>query len=168
MKRLIVLSGVPGSGKSYFCEQVLKCTHGHTYVVSSDELRKQVGGHQQNLDHEQEIWKIFYELPTVYASDMDATVILDSTNTFRKYRIDPNRKFKDLYDKIILVYFNIPKDILLKQNLEREFPIPNDALMRYYDTFEIPNKEDEQFFDNIYVINENNLLDIVDKIIKEV
>ena len=150
MKKLIVLSGVPGSGKSYFCKQLLNKTCGHTYVVSSDELRKQVGGHQQNLDHEQEMWKMFYELPLVYASDVDATVILDSTNTLRKYRIDANVKFKDLYDEIYLIYFNISKETLLKQNLDREFPIPSEALIYYYNTFEVPNEEDEKFFDDFF------------------
>ena len=77
------------------------------------------------------MWKMFYELPLVYASDVDATVILDSTNTLRKYRIDANVKFKDLYDEIYLIYFNISKETLLKQNLDREFPIPSVFLISW-------------------------------------
>ena len=164
MSKLVVLSGVPGSGKSYFCKKVLETSKGHVYIVSSDQLRKEVGGHQQNLDFEPVIWKMFYELPKTYSEDKDGIVILDSTNTLRKFRIDPNQELKPLFDEIILVYFDIEKDILLKQNLEREFPIPSEAIINYYDTFERPNEEDEKFFDNIYVIRERDFSKIVEEI----
>ncbi len=167
MSKLIVLSGVPGSGKSYFCKKLLENTTGHIYIVSSDQLRKEVGGHQQNLDNEATIWDMFYKLPKVYSEDKEGIVVLDSTNTLRKYRIDANIDFKNYFDEIDLVYFDIEKDILLKQNLEREFPIPSEAIIYYFDTFERPNEIDEAFFDNIYIIRERDFSSIIDEIIQK-
>lgn len=167
MKKLVVLSGVPGSGKSYFCELVKKSTSGHVYVVSSDALRKEVAGHQQNLEFDQIIWKMFYQLPKVYSLDSSAIVILDSTNTLTKFRVDATSELKDYFDEIDLVVFKIEKDVLEKQNLEREFPIPIDALTKYYDTFEMPNEKDESFFDNIYIIDSRDFHRIVYKIIEQ-
>ena len=43
MNKLIILSGVPGSGKSYFSKTIKKIKNSHVYIVSSDELRKEIG-----------------------------------------------------------------------------------------------------------------------------
>ena len=40
MNRLIVLSGVPGSGKSYFSASFKAKKEKHVYIISSDALRK--------------------------------------------------------------------------------------------------------------------------------
>ena len=165
MKKLIVLSGVPGSGKSYFSELVKKSTSGHVYIVSSDNLRKQIAGHQQNLDYDSLMWKMFYELPKVYSLDENAIVILDSTNTLSKYRVDPNLELKKYFDQIDLVVFKINKDVLEKQNLDREFPVPIEALTNYYQNFEMPNEKDKSFFDNIHIIDSNDFHKIVYKIV---
>ena len=105
---------------------------------------------------------MFYELPKTYSEDKEGIVILDSTNTLRKFRIDKNEEFKQYFEEIDLVYFDIEKDVLLKQNLEREFPIPSDVLIKYYDTFERPNEEDENFFDNVKVKPHNNPVPAID------
>ena len=164
MKKLIVLSGVPGSGKSYFSDLVKKSMIGHVYIVSSDTLRKQIAGHQQNLEHDELMWKVFYELPKVYSLDKDAVVILDSTNTLTKYRVDANRELKQYFDEVDLVLFKINLDVLERQNLDREYPIPIEALSTFYKNFQMPQKEDEEFFDNIYIIDSNDFHKIVYKI----
>jgi tRNA uridine 5-carbamoylmethylation protein Kti12 len=166
MAKLVVLSGVPGSGKSYFSNLVKEKKKDHCYIVSSDALRKLITGHQQDLHADKVMWKMFYELPKIYANDKDSIVILDSTSITRQYRIDTNIVLKQYYDEVILVFFDIPKDIIDKQNLDREFPIPQEAIDLYYKTIEFPNEKDEEFFDKIYSITPNNFLEIVDKIIK--
>lgn len=165
MKKLVVLSGVPGSGKSYFSELIKKSTTGHVYIISSDNLRKLIAGHQQNLDFDPLMWKIFYQLPRAFSLDEDAIVILDSTNTLSKYRVDATEELKQYFDEVDLVVFKIERDVLEKQNLEREFPIPIEALTYYYDNFEMPNEKDESFFDNIYIIESRDFHKTVYKII---
>ena len=59
MSKLVVLSGVPGSGKSYFSKALRKKKTGHVYIISSDALRDLVTGNQQNLSEDTLMWKMF-------------------------------------------------------------------------------------------------------------
>lgn len=164
MSKLIVLSGVPGSGKSYFSKLLRKKKVGHVYVVSSDSLRDMVTGSQRNLSEEQLIWKMYYELAKVYADDPRGIVILDATNASLKYRIDAVRELKSHFDETDLVLFDIPKEVVIKQNLEREFPVPEVVLEEYFEAFQLPQVEDYEFFNNVYITNGENLQDIVNLI----
>ena len=52
MSKLVVLSGIPGSGKSYFSKLLRRKKVGHVYIISSDALRDMVTGSQRNLSEE--------------------------------------------------------------------------------------------------------------------
>ena len=162
MSKLVVLSGVPGSGKSYFSRLLRKKKVGHVYVISSDALRDLVTGCQRNLSEEDLMWKMFYDLAKVYSADKRGIVILDATNRSTKYRIDAVKDLKEYYDEADLVLFDIPKEVVLKQNLEREFPVLEAVILEYFDEFELPQKEDYEFFKNVFIANGKNEEEIVD------
>ena len=167
MNKLIVLSGVPGSGKSYISLLIKdRMKAGHVYVVSSDSLRKQICGTQQCLDHDNLMWAMYYEMAKAYALDKDGIVILDSTNSRRMYRIDKVKPIKHLFNEVDLVTFELDKLTVMRQNMERDFPIPSDALERLIDEYEHVNEEDKEFFDNIFTIDDSYLNTVIDKIIK--
>ena len=167
MNKLIVLSGVPGSGKSYISLLIKdRMKAGHVYVVSSDSLRKQICGTQQCLDHDDLMWAMYYEMAKAYALDKDGIVILDSTNSRRMYRIDKVKPIKHLFDEVDLVTFELDKLTVMRQNMERDFPIPSDALERLIDEYEHVNEEDKEFFDYIFTIDDSYLNTVIDKIIK--
>ena len=88
MNRLIVLSGVPGSGKSYLSTQLKKALKKHVYIISSDELRLNILGNQQDLSEDVLVWKIYYSLVETYSIDKNGTVILDATHSKKVYRLD--------------------------------------------------------------------------------
>lgn len=162
MNYLVVLSGVPGSGKSYFSNALREDKEKHVYIISSDQIRKEICGNQQDLSQDPLVWKIFYSLIKTYSEDKEGIVILDATNAKKEYRLDLIKPYRELYDEIDLVCFHIDKDLVLKQNKEREFPIPECALLKLIDAFEMPDKEEEEFFDHIDLITDHN----IDKIIK--
>ena len=167
MNKLIVLSGVPGSGKSYISILIKdRMKNGHVYVVSSDTLRTQIAGSQKNFDYEELMWNMYYEMAKTYSLDKDGIVILDSTNSRRMYRIDKVKPLKDLFGEVDLVTFELDKLTVMRQNMEREFPIPSDALERLFDEYEHVNDEDKVFFDNIYHVNQRDLSPIIDDILK--
>ena len=164
MSKLVVLSGVPGRGKSYFSKALRKKKAGHVYIISSDALRDLVTGNQKNLSEDTLMWKMFYELAKVYSADPKGIVVLDATNRSIEYRIDSVKALKPSFDEADLVLFDVPKEVVLKQNFEREFPVPEAVLNEYFDNFELPRKEDYEFFHNVYITNGDNLEEIIDLI----
>ena len=163
MNRLVVLSGVPGSGKSYFSNALREYKEKHVYIISSDQIRKDICGNQQDLSQDPLVWKIFYSLVKTYSEDKDGIVILDATNAKKEYRLDNIKPYKELYDEIDLVCFHIEKDLVLKQNREREFPIPEDALLRLIDAFMLPDEEERAFYNHVDIITDHNIDKVINR-----
>lgn len=164
MNKLVILSGVPGSGKSYFSAQLKKHKGSHTYIVSSDALRADILGNQQDLSADRLMWKMYYKLAYVYSMDPDAIVVLDATHSTSFYRIEATKKIKPLFQEIDLVSFNLPKDIVLYQNKNREFPIPEDVLITLLGKFETPDEKDKEYFDKIFVIDSHEIDSIIEQL----
>lgn len=165
MKKLVVLSGVPGSGKSYFSKCVKEIKGTHVYVVSSDSLRKEMLGNQRNLSKEEVVWDIFYNLPKVYALDPEAFVILDATHTTSALRLKIQKDLAPHFDEIYLVLFHIPVDVARKQNKERENPVPDYVMDSFFESFEMPNEEENKVFNKVYVISNIEIDRVVNDII---
>ncbi|MCD8209397.1 MAG: AAA family ATPase [Coprobacillus sp.] len=154
MAKLVVLSGVPGSGKSYFTSLVQRKYGGHVYSVSSDALRNLVGGGIQNFENEQLIWKMYYELPKVWVLDPNGIVIMDATQTRKEFRYEAIKQYKDSFDSIDLVMFTLPDDVIKEQNVNREWVVPDKAMDKFFGEFSTPLDEEEiAFFDHIYFLN---------------
>lgn len=167
MSKLIVLSGVPGSGKSFFSKLLREAKGGHVYVVSSDELRDLACGSPQIFTKEKEIWTMFYELPKVYSVDKEALVILDATQTIKKFRTDVliDKKLKDYFDEVDLVVFNLDKEIVKIQNKNRDWPVPQEVLERFFNEFTLPNEEEIGFFKKVFYIRESlDFQDVINQI----
>ena len=164
MSKLVVLSGVPGSGKSYFSKLLRKKKEGHVYIISSDSLRDLVTGNQRNLSEEELIWKMYYELARVYSQDKKGIVILDATNTSTKYRIDSVKELRNHFDEADLVIFDVPREVVKRQNLDREFPVPEAVLDEYLDEFQLPTNEDYAFFANVFIATGANDEEIIEQL----
>lgn len=153
MKTFILLSAVPGAGKSTWAEQY-RLSHKHVKVVSSDEIRKEITGEFQNFEHEDEVWNAYFSLINVYAKEEEeVTVIADSTNLKNKYRkiyIDRVRGF----DRKILIVLKKDLETLLRQNKERRESqiVPEEVLINMFKGFEDPSEEIIDFFDEYVVI----------------
>ena len=161
MNKLVILSGVPGSGKSYFSAHLKKYKGSHVYIVSSDALRADIIGNQQDLSQDRLMWKMYYKLAYVYSMDPDAIVVLDATHSTSFYRIEATKKIKPLFQEIDLVSFNLPRDLVIYQNKHREFPIPEDALLKLLDKFEAPDEQDKDYFDKIFIIDSHDIENVI-------
>ena len=78
MKTFILLSAIPGSGKSTWAKRYVS-EHPGTRIVSSDDLRIEFGGKPNNFDHEDEVWKAFMDRIHEYGKEDGSTVIADAT-----------------------------------------------------------------------------------------
>jgi predicted kinase len=153
MRTLIVLSAIPGSGKSTWAKKYQK-EHANTFIVSSDEIRLEFFGAVNDFRDERRVWDTFLERLNHYAETMaDVTVIADATNLQNKYR----RMYAELtpkYEKHILVRFDIPYDICLLQNQmrEKERIVPEDAMKRLLAEMEEPDETTLAFYNEYHVI----------------
>ena len=161
MNRLIVLTGVPGSGKSYFARHLKSQNPEHVRIISSDELRKELLGSQQNLSNEPLVWKTFYQRVADASKYKEDIIVLDATQAKKQYRLDNIKPFVSLYDEVDLICFLLDKDLVLKQNREREFPIPEDALLRLIDEFELPDAEEKTLYNHLDIIRSHDVEEIV-------
>ena len=162
MNKLIILSGVPGSGKSYFSKTVKKIKNSHVYIVSSDDLRREITGSQANLTEDKLVWRLYYRLAETYSADPNGIVILDSTNISSSLRVDKNLRFKELFSEIDLVMWHLPRQVVMNQNLQREYPIPPEVLEHFLEAFELPTDKDKEFFDKIFVIEDNDIVPAIE------
>lgn len=151
MSTLYLLSGLPGCGKSTWAKK-FKEAHPNTYIVSSDAIRIELHGNQQNFTSEGKVWEIFDERLDQYALQGDVNVIADSTNLldkFRKYYADHAIHF----DKKYLVYFDIPFEICAFQNkLRTPDKVVNDKAMEHLrNEWEPPSEEVKTLYDEVIV-----------------
>lgn len=164
MNKLVMLSGVPGSGKSYFSNTLKKVKGSHVYIISSDFLRTVVTGTQTNISEDELVFKLFYALAKTFSLDKDGIVVLDATNFSSKKRVGSITDLKSLYNETFLISFNIDRQTVSNQNLQREFPIPPDVLERFFDIFEKPTKEDKEIFNHIITIKDNDIAEAINAV----
>ena len=154
MKTLIVLSAMPGSGKSTWAKQYQK-EHSHTLIVSSDEIRFELTGQSQDFSKQKEVWELFSLRIHEYAKKYDdVTVILDALtdlNILRKKYVEENPEF----DRYELVLFPRTLEQIRYYNKQRKESsiVPDEQLEMLIKKFEQPSKEIIDLFDEIHEIH---------------
>lgn len=146
-KKLIVLSGIPGSGKStYAADYVNK--NPETYIVASDAIRLELFGRVDDFSKEELVWEIF-ENRIRQKVKTHSTVIADSSATTNVRRLRWASIFRSHFDNIELVYFDIPFVVCLERNEKRHLSIPYDDMVVMRDSFEKPSDEVVGAYDKI-------------------
>lgn len=154
MRTLIVLSALPGCGKSTWSEQY-RLTHKHVKIVSSDGIRKELTGQYQDLTHEKEVWDLYYKRINEYLTENEnITVIADSTNITNNFRLICLQMCPHFDHSVLVV---IKKDLpqIYKQNhvrSEAKF-VPEKAIESMWNRWEDVNDEVKKTFDEYIEIN---------------
>ena len=103
MKTLIILSAMPGSGKSTWAKKFQE-EHPDAFIVSSDEIRFELTGQTQDFSKQKEVWELFSLRIHEYANKYDdVTVILDALNdlnVLREKYVKDNPEF-DRYELVL-------------------------------------------------------------------
>ena len=153
-KHLYLMMGVPGSGKSTYVKNILK--YGDIYV-SRDEIRYSLLTEEDDyFAKENEVIKLFIQTidEALANEDYQGNVYADATHLSPKGRAQVLNQLKNK-DKVSVIYLDIPLNIILKRNAQREGRafVPENVVHRMYNSIILPTKEEG--IEKLIIIDEN-------------
>ena len=153
MNKLIILAGLPGTGKSYFNKNFIKEEH---TTISSDEIRiKLTGSYAKMLPNMNVVYDtMISECNKIFSKNSDSFVVLDSTfldSSRRTYFLD---RIKGA-DYIELVMLHASLETVLKRNHKRIKSkwVPEDVIKEMYSRYKEPNEIEKKRYNKITNIN---------------
>ena len=151
MSKLIVLSGIPGSGKSTWAHKYV-AEHTNTIILSTDDLRFELfGSYLINSDHEKIMRKTLITR-AISAANQNIDVVLDSAVVKNKGRLRWYRQLGQYFDSCSLVIIEADLNICLMRNKQRDRHVPEPVIQEMYSWKEEPNDEVRRAFTNILTI----------------
>ena len=137
---LIVLGGLPASGKSTYAE--ILCEINPTFQrVCPDLIRKAFYGDESIQGDGKRVFNTAFRDLKEYGS-IGANVIFDATNINANRRKALVKEMRPYFDIIIFKWFHTPIDICLERNQKRERKVPEDILWRMFDDFQTPTRHE--------------------------
>jgi len=190
MKKLLILNGLMGSGKSTF----IKENKLEDFTLSSDELRIKMAGFDMfenglviSQKKDRQVWSTLYTMLET-RMEMGLFTVVDAmhlrTRDFKKYK-----ELADLYGYGIYVKrFEVSLDELLQRNAERESykQIPENVITKKYEVFTnqvlpeyatvinsvdelLPIPEELDAYENVYCVGDiHNNADKLEPIVEEI
>lgn len=127
---LIVLCGTAGSGKSTFAKKNFKPTE----IISSDYCRAMICDDESNMEVSREAFELFY---FIIEKRMMSGRIVVADSTALSY--DARHKLLKMAGRnnyhTVLIMFDIPLDVILKQNSSRDRKVSEKVISRQYEAF---------------------------------
>lgn len=155
MKHLIALCAIAGAGKSTYAKHY-KMNHKdeNVFIVSSDEIRKELTGVYNNLNYEKEVWEIYFKRINILRdSNSDCTIIADSTNILNKHRKILGQI--EGFDKKSLVVITKDLPVILERNRQRDHAkyVPEFAIKDMWEKWEKVDEDTASLFDEIVYLD---------------
>lgn len=129
MKRLIMLIGVPGSGKTTLAKKVAE--RGFT-VMNADSIREELYGDARQQGDPKEVFTLFFErLEKEMAEGKD--IVVDNTNINTKQRkpiLERAEKFG--YKDVQLWLLDVPLEVCLARNKTRDRVVEEDIVANMF------------------------------------
>ena len=150
MNKLIIMCGLPGSGKSTYAKKLLEL-HPEWKYVSRDEVRYEYVTDQEHyFDHETEVYKEFCNRISMHLIN-ENTVIADATHITRKSREKLIRSLDIKPDEIYVLIMHTPFNICMERNTKREgiTRVPDDSMYRMKHQLKYPDARFETYIDKI-------------------
>lgn len=140
--KIIVLSGISGSGKSTYAAKLSKEIDAE--IVCPDTLRGRITGNESDMSKDGYIWNQLVPLELRKALVYHTTVIFDSTACSVKSRKSIIKTIRDINKnyQIECHYFKPDLELAKKQNLLRERKVPIEVLESQAKRWQIPSIEE--------------------------
>ncbi len=129
MKKLILLIGIPGSGKTTLSQKLT--SRGYTRLCA-DDIRGELFGDPIIQKDTEKVFALFFErLEKLFAEGLD--VVIDNTNLNAKQRKPILDRAKTAgYDDVQLWLLDMPLNTCLERNKLRERIVPDEAIESCY------------------------------------
>lgn len=148
---LILPIAIPGAGKSSWAESY-KVLNPDTIIVSSDSIRKEIYGDENDQTHNCEVFNLVNSRCREGLLE-GKTVICDATNLNRKRRMSFIKSMPPC--NVEAVVFAIPFEVCCERNSKRERVVPPYVMERLYKSFQPPFYNEG--FDEIEIISYGDL-----------
>lgn len=137
MKRLVLLVGIPGSGKTTLAKRL---TERGFLRLCADDIRQELWGDAGDQKDPETVFNIFFQkLEEALSKSLD--IVVDNTNINTKHR-QPilQRAITAGYEDIQLWVLDIPLEVCLERNRSRERAVPDDIVTNMYGSVTGPGK----------------------------
>ncbi len=129
MTKLILLIGLPGSGKSYLVKQIIS-QFPEIHLVSTDNIRAKLFGDETIQGPWLQIWaQIQHQFQQ--ALTQQKTLLYDATNAARKQRREIIQLAKDTgITHITGLWLDTPLQLCLERNQKRQRNVPEEIILQ--------------------------------------
>ena len=146
MNTLIMMVGLPGSGKSTYAKRLIT-THPNWKYVSRDEVRyESVTDQAHYFDHEKDVFKEFCNRIDMHLLN-GKTVIADATHLNKKSRDKLLHNLSAKIDKKIALVMVTDFKTCMDRNRQREgiTRVPDKTMHQMHHAFKMPDARFEDF-----------------------
>lgn len=127
MSKLVIMVGLPGSGKSTYATKYT--TQDRTTIVSTDEIRRELYGNPETQGNAQDVFNEAYRRIEIALRAGD-TVVFDATNLKTRNRRYLINKYRPIADTIIAEYINTPIDECIMRDELRSRTVGYEVIQR--------------------------------------
>lgn len=144
--KFYVISGLMGVGKNYYVDQKFK----NLNIISLDDLRLKYKARRSDKKIQGKIIQEAYELAKEYLRNKQDFVwnATNLTELNRKKLVDLGEMYNA---EVKIIYIEKSIKNILKQNKNREFPVPEDIIKESLFKIEVPTSNEAHYVE--YVIN---------------
>ena len=136
---LIVLGGLPASGKSTYAEMLLES--GIFQIVCPDLIRKAFYGDEKIQGDGKGVLETAFHDIKEYGC-LGENVVFDATNINADRRKELVKEMRPYFDIIIFKWITTPASICYERNFYRDRQVPSNIIKRMSDNFEEPTMDE--------------------------
>lgn len=139
---LLMMCGLPGSGKSVYAEKRNKINlSGESKIFSSDALRKEMFGDENEQGTPKEKEKLFVELHKRIKTWLSEgkIAIYDATNLNKRRRIAFLKEVNEICRYKECIFMAAPYEFCLENNKKRDRVVPEKVIKKMYMNFQPPH-----------------------------
>jgi predicted kinase len=161
-KKLILMVGVPGSGKSYWLNSHKDNFKSSYIVISRDDIRfSMLKEGEDYFSHEKEVFKEYVRQIKEALNNYDE-VYADATHLNEASRSKLLRALgndlKSIKVQAVVIQKTLQQCLIQNEQRTGLKYVPRNQIRRMYSSFTIPTFEEG--FDKIFVVNKNNTLTV--------